>query len=163
MTPTELTDFKDYPRVQRFVRKRISMLFEDLRKLMVQPGFNFPGAAGCCDLVSGLSVSLYRPASAFKIKKDWFYKDNKGTTRPLGSGILFDQVLKLYYPWQKGERRARKATVIWRFIRNPLAHALGVEDESGLRIDAAKCKRLPDKTAVPLWTSDELDALERDD
>src|SRR5262249_55194569 len=140
-----------------------SMLFEDLRKLMVQPGFNFPGAAGCCDLVSGLSVSLYRPASAFKIKKDWFYKDNKGTTRPLGSGILFDQVLKLYYPWQKGERRARKATVIWRFIRNPLAHALGVEDESGLRIDAAKCKRLPDKTAVPLWTSDELDALERDD
>src|SRR5262249_31410209 len=49
------------------------------------------------------------------------------------------------------------------FIRNPLAHALGVEDESGLRIDAAKCKRLPDKTAVPLWTSDELDALERDD
>jgi hypothetical protein len=47
MTPAELTDFDDYPKVQRFVRKRISMLFADLRKLVVQAGFNFPAAAGC--------------------------------------------------------------------------------------------------------------------
>src|SRR5215831_11562227 len=114
MTPTELTDFKDYPRLQRFVRKQISMLFEDLRKLVVQPGFNFIAAAGCCDLVSGLSVSLYRPASAHKIKKDWYYTNAMGATERLGNGVLFDQVLKLYYPWQKGEQRARKATVIWK-------------------------------------------------
>jgi hypothetical protein len=157
-----MEDFKDYPRVWRFVQKRISMLYEDIRKLVVQPGFNFLVAAGCCDLISGLSVSVFRPASAFKVKKDWFYKDNKGAAQKLGSGVLFDQVLKLYYPWQRGERRARKGTVIWKFIRNPLAHALGVEDESGLRVEAAKCKRLPDMTPVPLWTSEELDALERD-
>jgi hypothetical protein len=161
MTPADLEDFKDYPRVERFVKERLSMLYEDLRKLMVQPGYNFIAASGICDIVSGLSVSLHRPATARKVKKDWRYTNSKGVDSGLGTGELFKLVLRMYYPWQQGERKTRKAEVIYKFIRNPLAHALGVEGTSGLKVDATKCKKGPDKTAIPCWTTEELDALER--
>ena len=36
MAPAELTDFKDWPRIERFVEKHISMLYEDLRKLNLE-------------------------------------------------------------------------------------------------------------------------------
>ena len=43
------------------------MQYEDLRKLMQKRGFNLLAVAGLCDLVSGLSVSLYKPA----VTKKW--------------------------------------------------------------------------------------------
>ncbi len=137
MTPAELSDFKDWPKVERFVKKRISMQYEDLRKLMQERGFNLLAVAGLCDLVSGLSVSLHKPP----VTKKWIVVCGTKKQVDLGTGDLFKILLEAYYPWQKGERRKRKSEIIYKFVRNPLAHSLGVGKKSDRSIKAAKCKK----------------------
>lgn len=158
MTPAGLTDFKDWPKVERFVKKRISMQYEDLRKLMQERGFNLLAVAGLCDLVSGLSVSLYKPT----VTKKWIVVCGTKKQVDLGTGDLFKLLLEAYYPWQKGERRKRKSEIIYKFVRNPLGHSLGMGKKSNLRIEAAKCKKDKDNNVVA-WTDGELDAIERSD
>jgi len=158
MIPAKLTDFKDWPKVEKFVKKRISMQYEDLRKLMQEPGFNLLAVAGLCDLVSGLSVSLYKPAVTKKSAVVCGIKKQVD----LGTGELFTLLLETYYPWQKGERRKRKSAIIYKFVRNPLVHSLGMGKKSGRRIEAAKCKRDKDNHVVA-WTDRELDVIERSD
>jgi hypothetical protein len=120
VTPAESTDFKDWPKVDRFLKKRISMQYEDLRKLMQERGFSLLAVAGLCDLVSGLSVSLYKPA----VTKKWIVVCGTKKQVDLGTGDLFKLLLETYYPWQKGERHKRKSEIIYKFVRNPLAHSL---------------------------------------
>lgn len=158
MNPAELTDFKDWPKVERFVKKRISMQYEDLRKLMQKPGFNLLAVAGLCDLVSGLSVSLYKPADT----KKWTVVCGTKKQVDLGTRELFTLLLEAYYPWQKGEKRKRKSAIIYKFVRNPLTHSLGMGKKSDRSIEAAKCKRDKDNNAVA-WTDRELDVMERSD
>jgi hypothetical protein len=156
VTPAEMTDFKDWPRVERFVKKRISMQYDDLRKLMQKRGFNLLVVAGLCDLVSGLSVSLYKPA----VTKKWIAVCGTKKQVELGSGELFKLLLEAYYPWQKDERRKRKSEIIYKFVRNPLVHSLGQGKRSDRNIIAAKCKKDKDNNIVA-WTDQELDAIER--
>lgn len=158
MIPAELTDFKDWLKVERFVKERISMQYEDLRKLMQEPGFNLLAVAGLCDLVSGLSVSLYKPA----VTKKWTAVCGTKKQVDLGARELFTLLLEVYYPWQKGERRKTKSAMIYKFVRNPLAHSLGMGKRSDRRIEAVKCKRDKDNNVVA-WTDRELDVMERSD
>ncbi len=147
MTPAELIDFKDWPKVEKFVKERISMQYEDLRNLMQERGFNLLAVAGLCDLVSGLSVSLYKPAVTTKR----IVTCGKRKQVDLGTGDLFKLLLEAYYPWQKGERRKRKSDIIYKFVRNPLAHSLGMGKKSDRSIEAAKCKKDKGNNEVA-WT-----------
>lgn len=99
MTPADLIDFRDWPKVETLVKKRISMQYEDLRRLMQKRGFNLLAAAGLCDLVSGLAVSLYKPA----VTKKWSVVCGKKKQVDLSTGDLFRSLLRDYYPWQKNE------------------------------------------------------------
>lgn len=159
MIPSELTDFKRWRRVQTFVKKQLSMQYEDLRKLMTQPGYNLLVAAGLCNLVSGLAVSVYKPA---KTKKEITDACGNKKMVDLGDGDLFKMLLESFYPWQRGERRKRKALVIYKFVRNPLAHRLGVGKKNDPRVLTAKCKKDKNKHTVA-WSEEELDAIERSD
>ncbi|MBI4583217.1 MAG: hypothetical protein HY717_04260 [Planctomycetes bacterium] len=72
-------------------------------------GCNFAAAAAICNLISGISEVLYRPAG-----------------NP-DSGPRFKSLLENYFPWEKGERRKDRAKLLYKYIRNPLAHELGLD------------------------------------
>jgi hypothetical protein len=97
------------------------MQFEDVRVLLRLPKAAFP--AGCnlatasvlFNLIAGLSVCVYR-ASPRVIRN-----------HP-PAGDHFRGVLEQYFPWQgdpvPGPEAAR---VMWKYSRNPLSHALGLD------------------------------------
>src|SRR5438445_10987369 len=104
--------------VHAFVKDRLSMLFEDVRGIIVQRGYNFACANLLCDLISGLSVTAYRPA-----------KSN------ISAGEAFKALLESpFFPWEPGDNasiKKLKAEALYDFVRNPLTHALGVDEEAG--------------------------------
>jgi hypothetical protein len=101
------------------------MQFDDIRGMLKLPlpevgikaGCNFSAAAMLCNLISGISVVLYTPKN-----------------KNIGSGKRFRELLKEYYPWEDGENRQQKSEIIYDFIRNPLAHSLGVLKRGSLPI-----------------------------
>jgi hypothetical protein len=68
MLPAELTDFQPYPAVEQFVKERLTSHYADVRGLLQQAGYNFIAATGLCSIVSGISVSLFKPPSAVRVK-----------------------------------------------------------------------------------------------
>jgi hypothetical protein len=102
------------------------MQFDDVRGMMKLPvpeiglpaGCNFAAAATLCNLISGISVVLYKPKIASQ--------PAQGSGSERGSGRKFKELLTQYYPWEKGENKEEKANVIYDLVRNPLAHSLGV-------------------------------------
>jgi hypothetical protein len=90
-----------------------SMLRLPLPALGITYACNFAAAAVLCNLISGISVSLFKP-----------------TTGVRGSGDAFKRLLEAFYPWQPGENGAERAIVLYDIIRNPAAHALGVHDSA---------------------------------
>ena len=70
---------------------------------------NFAAAAAVCNLVSGISEVLYRPSG-----------------NP-DSGPRFKTLLENYFPWEKEERRKDRSKLFYKYIRNPLAHELGLD------------------------------------
>src|SRR5262245_30494529 len=141
------------------------MQFGDVRSLMHLPmpgwglthGCNFVGAAAICNLVSGISVSLFKPAQTKK-------HDSQGRWVDLGAGDLFKALLVSFYPWQNGEsqrQKEEKSHILYKFVRNPFAHSLGVHGKAGYLIRVNKSVwREPEKARTGL-THQELDDLER--
>ena len=67
MNPSEFPEVKSYPEIVKFLRAHVDMLFEDIRSMLKHPlcesegGCNFATANYICDIISGISVILYRP------------------------------------------------------------------------------------------------------
>jgi hypothetical protein len=101
------------------------MLFQDVRGIIVQRGFNFACANLLCDLLSGISVTVYQPAST-----------------KIGAGGAFKSLLlSPFFPWEPGDSYKDKkemAGALYGLFRNPLSHAIGVDEEPGLRITIGK-------------------------
>jgi hypothetical protein len=101
------------------------MLFEDVRGIIVQRGYNLACADLLCDLISGLSVTVYQPADT-----------------SCGPGTAFKTLLKspffLWEPTDTAADRENKANALYAFIRNPLTHALGVDRKPGMDITIGK-------------------------
>jgi hypothetical protein len=112
-------------RVHDFVRDRLSMVFEDVRGIIVQRGYNFACADLLCDLISGLSVTVYQPI------------DTSG-----GSGKAFKTLVQSpFFPWEASNTqrdKQLKADALYRFVRNPLTHALGVDGVANMDIVIGK-------------------------
>jgi hypothetical protein len=157
MLPADLRDFRDYPKVELFVKNHLSMQYDDLRSIMRISGCNFTAAAVLCNIVSGLSVSLYKPARTKKLAK----VKGVDTWVKLGTGDLFKMVLESFFPWKASENGREKAKVIYDLIRNPLAHALGVDKEVGYEITIKKSKPRKKGKKARGWTDSELKAIEK--
>jgi hypothetical protein len=150
------------------VKERLNPTYADVRGLLQQAGYNFITATGLCNIVSGISVSLFKPRTAVTVKnrktkkKEWWYTDSEGAFAFLGTGELFKVLLMRYYPWNSAEDGADKAKVVYDFVRNPLAHALGEDKKPGYKIHIRKCKKSPHDSGkyVP-WTDAELTEIER--
>jgi hypothetical protein len=120
-------DKKKYPLVYDFISNHVEMQFIDVRGMLKLPlpkqgisgGCNFAATAVLCNLISGISRTLYNP------------KEKSGAKKPT-SGKLFKELLRCYYPWEDSERKQMECKIktLYEVIRNPLVHALGVVDES---------------------------------
>jgi hypothetical protein len=122
MNPSEFPSVIKYRAVERFFRKHVDMQFADVRTLMNLPrpsqglpaGCNFVAAAALANLISGFAEVLYAARPSMN--------------GPRQSGERLQALLKDLYPWQPGERRTAKSKVLYYFVRNPLAHNLGIDD-----------------------------------
>jgi hypothetical protein len=127
MLPVDIPEFQLYPRVHAFVRDHLSMQFGDVRSMMRLPlphlgithACNFAATAVLCNLISGISVSLYLPPNAVRTNE-------QGEKQYVGAGTAFKLLLEHYYPWQPRENRQERARVLYDLFRNQLAHTLGV-------------------------------------
>lgn len=131
--------FSSYPLVYRFVVDHVRMQFEDVGAMLRLPmqahgltnGCNFASASVICNLLSGVSVTIFQPAVTEK-------RDRNGKMRPIGSGEAFTEFVKAFYPDPALQRRAEVADVLYRYLRNPFAHALGVLRKGDLQLKVIK-------------------------
>src|SRR5262249_30070038 len=150
-------EFKKYPSVYALMAKQIDMQFADARALMKLPASEVDPGAGCnlttaatlCNLISGLSVVLFTPDKAVLTKEL-----SAGKYR--ASGDRFKGLLKGYYPWQTDDNVAQTVDNVYKFVRNPLAHQLGVFKNPTLWIDKSPLKdsqlvEIETASARPTW------------
>ncbi len=130
MLPSTIAQFANYKHVKKFVAKHLDMQFADINQMLMTPGFNFVAANFLCDIVSGISVSLFLPAVTTKL--------HKGNTVPFSDGDYFKALLRKYYPWEVKERRARKLSILYQVVRCPMAHALGLHEPPPKKLGISK-------------------------
>jgi hypothetical protein len=119
--------FRPYPLVYDFVFNHVRMQFEDVGTMLRLPmqsyglnnGCNFASASVICNLISGVSVTMFQPAVIHK-------PDKHGNMQMIGSGEAFKEFVKAFYPDPSPLRRSDVADVLYKQLRNPFAHALGV-------------------------------------
>jgi len=123
MLPSEFPEISSpaYASLRRLCSKHLDMQFEDVRVMLRLPKAAFP--AGCnlatasvlFNLIAGLSVCVYK-ANPSVIQNH----------PPAGAN--FRNMLEQHFPWQGDPvPGADAARVLWKYSRNPLAHALGLD------------------------------------
>ena len=139
MLLSDIPELQNYPNVSGFVEKHLSMQFGDVRAMLrlplrrprIEAGCNFAVAAILCNLISGISESLFMPQNPIQ-------ENCKGEKEWIGSGQTFKQLMRNFYPWEYGEKKRKKTDVLYYFLRNPLTHALGVERKGSYQIQVSK-------------------------
>ena len=119
--------FRPYRLVYDFVFNHLRMQFEDIGAMLRLPmqahglnnGCNFASASVICNLISGVSVTIFQPAVIQK-------PDKHGNMQMIGTGEAFKEFVKAFYPDPSLKRRSDVADVLYKQLRNPFAHALGV-------------------------------------
>jgi len=131
--------FCPYAFVYRFVVDHVRMQFEDVGAMLrlsmqahgLTNGCNFASASVICNLLSGVSVTIFQPPVTQR-------PDRHGRMQTIGSGEAFREFVKAFYPDPSPQRRSEVADVLYRYLRNPFAHALGVLGKGGLRLKVTK-------------------------
>lgn len=137
MLLSDIPELQNYPNVSYFVEELLSMQFRDVRSMLRLPlpeqgitdsagygGCNFAVATVLCNIVSGISVTVFRPSSL--------------SNNRIGSGRVFRQLLENFYPWEQGDNGSEGAEALYSYFRNPLTHALGVQRDQSHQIRVGK-------------------------
>ena len=122
-----LDAFRPHRLVYDFVFNHVRIQFEDIGAMLRLPmqthglnnGCNFASASVICNLISGVSVTIFQPAVIQK-------PDKHGDMQMIGSGDAFKEFVKAFYPDPSAQRRSDVADVLYKQLRNAFAHALGV-------------------------------------
>jgi hypothetical protein len=131
--------FRPYPLVYCFVFNHVRMQFEDIGAMLRLPmqahglnnGCNFASASVICNLISGVSVTIFQPAVIQK-------PDRHGNMQMIGSGEAFKEFVKAFYPDPSPQRRSDVTDVLYKQLRNPFAHALGVLSRGAYQLEIKK-------------------------
>src|SRR4051812_37463160 len=122
MLPSSFPELKGLPRtsLRRLCRDHFDMQIEDVRVLLRMPkagypaGCNFAAAAVLFNLIGGASVC--------------FYDTSPQALATAGDrGKRFKDMLIAFFPWPAGISAKDGADVFYKYARNPLAHALGLD------------------------------------
>jgi hypothetical protein len=131
--------FRPYPLVYDFIFNHVRMQFEDIGAMLRLPmqahglnnGCNFASASVICNLISGVSVTIFQPAVIQK-------PDKHGNMQMIGSGEAFKKLVAAFYPDPSPQRRSDVANVLYKQLRNPFAHALGVLGKGAIQLAITK-------------------------
>ncbi len=153
--------FRPYPLVYAFVFEHIRMQFEDIGAMLRLPmqahglhnGCNFASASIICNLISGVAVTIFQPAVTQR-------PDRHGNMQTIGSGEAFREFVKAFYPDASPQRRSDVADVLYRQLRNPFAHALGVLSKGAFQLAIRKVVSAHAATKGDGLTQAEVAAIE---
>lgn len=112
MNPSEFPEVKSYPAIVKLLQNQVDMLFEDIRSMLQLPlhgpkgGCNFATANFICDVISGISVILYKPEEGLQNDR-------------------FKDLMKKYYPWNEEGFEPQQGIDIYKGMRNSITHRLG--------------------------------------
>ncbi len=112
--------------VQDFIRQILDNQFADVRGMLqlprpdvgIEPACNYSIVSSLTNLISGLSVTIFKPKSLLE-----------GSVRSkYGSGQAFQDLVRDYFPYTpSGITDFPKK--LYKIARNPMAHSLGVLDK----------------------------------
>jgi hypothetical protein len=150
----EIPEFVGYSKVYTFLQQHVSMQLGDVRDMLRTPlpavgfthGCNFAACNALCSLISGISVSIYQPRQPTQTVKGG---TRKGKKEWVGSGSAFKSLLRDHFPWSS--QRSYEAEIN-DFFRNPLVHAVGVQEKVSCQVVINRCGPL---------TGPQLDELDR--
>lgn len=153
--------FQPYLLVYDFVFNHVRMQLEDIGAMLRFPmqayglnnGCNFASASIICNLISGVSVTIFQPAVIQR-------PDRHGNMQTIGSGEAFKEFVKAFYPDASPQRRLDVADVLYRQLRNPFAHALGVLSKGAFQLAIKKVLSLNAATKGDGLTQAEVTAIE---
>lgn len=153
--------FRPYALVNDFVFNHVRMQFEDIGAMLRLPmqahsinnGCNFASASVICNLISGVSVTIFQPAVIHK-------PDKHGNLQMIGSGEAFKEFVKAFYPDLSPQRRSDVADVLYKQLRNPFAHALGVLSRDAYQLEINKVLSTNAATPGDGLTQAEVTAIE---
>src|SRR5688572_12840318 len=119
MLVSELTSAHGYPHVQRFIATVLDMQFNDVRAMLqlprpdigIEPGCNFAIASTLCNLLSGISITIYKPSAVLH--------DGKSKYR---SGDAFKALVRDFFPYSPPASNDF-ANELYQLCRNPLSHS----------------------------------------
>ncbi len=114
--------------VRLFISKHVEMLFRDVHAMLRLPiagtddglsaGCNFAAATFLLTIIAGISKTLFHPPTVPNPRAEDRYR--------------FTKLVEGFYPWDAegltdGEWFAEQ---LYQYFRNPLVHALGMDDKS---------------------------------
>jgi hypothetical protein len=108
--------------VQDFIRQVLDLQFPDVqamlrlpcREIGVTPACNIAIVATLCNMISGVSTTIYKPAE--------FHHEARSRVH---SGETFKRLVREFFPYTP-TGTADFATELYDYARNPLAHSAGV-------------------------------------
>jgi hypothetical protein len=155
MKISELAPAIGFPSVQDFLVNHIDMQFADVRAMLQLPrpdlgitaGCNFAIVSTLCNLISGISTTIFAPAKILEGKS-------------CGSGQAFRQLVTEFFPYAPtGAQDFSKD--LYKLCRNSMAHAAGITGTAAPRVWFV---RVLDPSHADLgWSDKELEDIERPD
>jgi hypothetical protein len=154
MLVSQLAPANGHPHVQGFLVAVIDMQFSDVRAMLqlprpdagITPGCNFAITSSLCNLLSGISTTIYKPAALL-------HEDRSR----LGSGEAFQQLVVDFFPYMPAGVADFPAQ-LYRLCRNPLAHSVGL---TGAAAPVVSFTRIFDASHPTVgWSDPELTDLE---
>src|SRR5437763_527004 len=122
MLVSQLAPAHAYPHVQGFLIALIDMQFSDVRAMLqlprpdvgITPGCNFAITSTLCNLLSGFSTTVYKPAALLHENHSRY-----------GSGPAFQDLVRDFFPYTP-PGAADFPHELSQLCRNPLAHSVGL-------------------------------------
>lgn len=154
MKVSEIVGAQAYPHINHFVESALDMQLADVRALLQLPRpsigitspCNFPIVATLCNLVSGISVTIHKPAQLL---------GEVGSECP--SGEAFKDLVRDFFPCRRLGAPDDIPDYLYEYYRNPLAHSAAIADTDAPRM--FYCRVLPGDEG---WSDSELEQIERD-
>ena len=156
MLLSQLLTTQGFPQVQHFIVALLDMQFSDVRAMLqlprpdigITPGCNFAITATLCNLLSGISTTIYKPVHLLH--------ENQSNYR---SGDAFQNLIQDFFPYTPPGTSNFPAE-LYQSCRNPLAHAVGLQNASS--IPGPGLLRVYDPSHPNRgWSSAQLDAFEQ--
>jgi hypothetical protein len=127
MLVSKMVSATSYPHVQGFIADVLDMQFGDVRAMLqlprpevgIHPACNFAITSTLCNLISGISTTIFMPVALIG--------QFQGAKVKYQSGPAFKELLNGYFPYTPSGT-ADFAKELYGYCRNPLAHAVGVSD-----------------------------------